>query len=86
MIGISGIFAIVGGNFLRDLGINASSWDSFQNNLTRDYFNKNIFNSDIYIMIGAFIAASIRLNFGLEQCKNFIFYIKAVFGGFFMGL
>ena len=86
MIGISGIFAIVGGNFLRDLGIHTNNWDSFNHTLTRDYFNKNIFNSDIYIMIGAFIAASIRLNFGLEQCKNFIFYIKAVFGGFFMGL
>jgi hypothetical protein len=86
MIGISGIFAIVGGNFLRDLGIHTNNWDSFNHTLARDYFNKNIFNSDIYIMIGAFIAASIRLNFGLEQCKNFIFYIKAVFGGFFMGL
>lgn len=86
MIGISGIFAIIGGNFLRDLGINTNSWDSFQNTLTRNYFNKNIFNSDIYIMIGAFIAASIKKNFGLEQCKTFIFYIKAVFGGFLMGI
>ena len=86
MIGISGIFAIIGGNFLRDLGINTNGWDSFQNTLTRNYFNKNIFNSDIYIMIGAFIAASIKKNFGLEQCKIIIFYIKAVFGGFLMGI
>ena len=86
MIGISGIFAIVGGNFLRDLTIQANTWDSFQGTLSRDYFNKNIFNSDIYIMIGAFIAASIKQNFGAEQCKNFIFYIKAILGGFLMGI
>ena len=86
MIGISGIFAVVGGNFLRDFGVDANSWDSFKGSLNRKYFDKNIFNSDIYIMIGAFIAASIKKNFGLEQCKNFIFYIKAVFGGFLMGL
>ena len=86
MIGISGIFAIVGGNFLRDFGIKVNEWDSFNGTLTRDYFNKNIFNSDIYIMIGAFIAASIKQNFGLEQCKNVIFYIKAIFGGFLMGI
>ena len=86
MIGISGIFAIVGGNFLRDLGINANNWDSFKDTLTRDYFNKNIFNSDIYIMIGAFIGVSIKQKFGLDQCKNFIFYIKAILGGFLMGI
>ena len=86
MIGISGIFAIVGGNFLRDLGINANNWDSFKDTLPRDYFNKNIFNSDIYIMIGAFIAVSIKQKFGLDQCKNFIFYIKAILGGFLMGI
>ena len=55
MIGISGIFAVVGGNFLRDFGVDANSWDSFKGSLNRKYFDKNIFNSDIYIMIGAFI-------------------------------
>ena len=86
MIGISGIFAVIGANFLRDFGIKANRWHSFNNTLNRDYFNKNIFNSDFYIMIGAFIAASVHKNFGLEQCKNIIFYIKAVLGGFLMGI
>ena len=86
MIGISGIFAVVGANFLRDLGINSKEWVSFNGKLSRNYFNQNFFNSDIYIMIGAFIAASIKQNFGAEQCKNFIFYIKAILGGFLMGL
>ena len=86
MIGISGIFAVVGGNFLKDLGIKVDNWDSFSPKLTRDYFNKNIFNSDIYIMIGAFIAVSIKQKFGTDQCKNFIFYIKAACGGFLMGI
>ena len=86
MIGISGIFAEVGGNFLKDLGLKVDSWDSFKPKLKRDYFNKNIFNSDIYIMIGAFIAISLKQKFGTDQCKNFIFYIKAACGGFLMGI
>ena len=86
MIGISGIFADFGGNFLKDLGLKVDRWDSFKPELKRDYFNKNIFNSDIYIMIGAFIAVSLKQKFGADQCKNVIFYIKAACGGFLMGI
>lgn len=87
-IGVMGIFAHIGAQFLRIFGAKPQEWDFFVRNggVVGNMLNSDIFVSDVSIMLGAAVAAIVRRNFGKNQEMSLGELVKGVFGGFMMGL
>ena len=86
MIGVMGTFAKIGANFLKIFGVHPSEWDFFiKNPLPKSMMYDHIFLSDIFIILGAFVAASIAKNFGTSQKKGLFEYLIGILGGLLMG-
>ncbi|EAY10488.1 YeeE/YedE family protein [Trichomonas vaginalis G3] len=87
MIGITIIFSQIGGSILKLCGVHVENWPFYKDYpLPNNFYNHPIFVSDIYLTISAFVAAQIKGDFGRHQKKGWIEYVKAVFGGFLMGI
>lgn len=87
MIGITIVFSQIGGSILKLFGVKVETWAFYQRYpLPTNFFDHPIFVSDIYLTIGAFVAATIKGDFGRHQQKGIIEYIKGVFGGILMGI
>lgn len=87
VIGVMGVFPLIGGQFLKWCGCKVSTWDYYKTHpLPSNFFDTDMFDSDIFIALGAFIASTIRRNFGHDQKKQWTEYVKGVFGGLLMGL
>lgn len=86
MIGVTGILPKVGGAILKVCGVKVDKWIYFQMSpLPKNFLDSNIFDSNIFIALGAFLASTIKGNFGKSQKHGVIEYIKGVFGGLLMG-
>lgn len=86
MIGVSGVFSTIGANFLKHFGVEVEKWKFFGKEPEQNYFKINIFNSDIYLFLGSFIVSAMNETFGKEQENTVFHYIRAVLGGFLMGI
>lgn len=87
VIGVMGVFPLIGGQFLKWCGCKVSTWDYYKTHpLPSNFFDTDMFDSDIFIALGAFVASSILRNFGHGQKKQWQEYVKGVFGGLLMGL
>lgn len=87
VIGVMGVFPLIGGQFLKWFGCKVSTWEYYKKNpLPSNFFDKDMFDSDIFIALGAFLASTILRNFGHGQKKQWQEYVKGVFGGLLMGL
>ena len=87
-IGVMGAFPLIGGQFLKWCGCHVDDWDYYKNGhpLPKNFMDSDIFLSDIFVILGAFLASTIRRNFGHGQKKTWDEYVKAVIGGLLMGL
>lgn len=86
MIGITGVLPKVGCAILKKCGVKVDNWVYFQQSpLPKNFLDVNIFDSNIFIALGAFLAATIKGNFGKGQKKGVVEYIRGVFGGLLMG-
>ncbi|OHT06501.1 YeeE/YedE family protein [Tritrichomonas foetus] len=84
-IGVMGIFPAIGGQVLKWFGAKVDKWDYFiARPLPKNFMDADIFVSDLFIIFGAFLASSIKRDFGI--LKPWPEYIKGIFGGFLMGL
>ena len=90
MIGVMGVFSIIGAYFLKLFGATPEKWDFFKSNydgkLPKNMFDVTIFNSDLLMAMGAFVAASIKGVFGKSQNKGAMEYVKGMIGGLLMGI
>lgn len=86
MIGVMGVFPIIGANILKLFGARPENWDYFKGGIPSNVLSLEIFDSDIFMALGAFIASSIKGNFGTDQCKGIGEYIKGIIGGLLMGI
>ena len=86
MIGVMGVFSIIGAYFLKLFGATPEKWDSFDGQLPKNMFDVTIFNSDLLMAMGAFVAASIKGVFGKSQNKGAMEYVKGMIGGLLMGM
>ena len=87
MIGVMGVFPKVGASILQWFGAHPEKWDYFQKNpLPHNYLDVDIFNSNIFMALGAFLASAILGNFGKSQKHGVWEYTKAVIGGLLMGI
>ena len=87
MIGVMGVFPKIGATICKYFGLNPNNWNYFKiyGPLPKNFLNNLIFNSDIFIILGAFLASTIKGNFGKSQKNSLIEFIKAIFGGLLMG-
>ena len=84
-IGVMGVFPLIGGQFLKWCGCDVDNWDYYKNSPIPSNIMKNdMFLSDVFIILGAFLAAAITNKFG--QLKPWPEYIEGIFGGLLMGL
>ena len=90
MIGVMGVFSIIGAYFLKLFGATPEKWDFFNiffdGQLPKNMFDVTIFNSDLLMAMGAFVAASIKGVFGKSQNKGAMEYVKGMIGGLLMGM
>lgn len=86
MIGIMGVFPKVGASILKLFGAHPEKWDYFGGKLPTNYLNLEIFDSNIFMALGAFLASAIKGNFGKSQKHGIIEYIKGIIGGLLMGI
>jgi len=87
MIGVMGTFAKIGAFICKWFGAKPSNWEFFKTHggLPASLMYDKIFLSDIYIILGAFLASTIARNFGKSQKKGWFEYFIGVFGGLLMG-
>ena len=85
-----GVFSIIGAYFLKLFGATPEKWDFFNiffdGQLPKNMFDVTIFNSDLLMAMGAFVAASIKGVFGKSQNKGAMEYVKGMIGGLLMGM
>ena len=86
MIGVMGVFSYIGAYFLKLFGATPEKWDFFNGPLPKNMFDVTIFNSDLLMAMGAFVAASIKGVFGKSQNKGAMEYVKGMIGGLLMGM
>ena len=86
MIGVMGVFSYIGAYFLKLFGATPEQWDFFNGKLPKNMFDVTIFNSDLLMAMGAFVAASIKGVFGKSQNKGAMEYVKGMIGGLLMGM
>lgn len=86
MIGVMGVFSTIGAYFLKLFGATPEQWDFFHEPLPKNMFDDPIFNSDLLMAMGAFVAASIKGVFGKSQNKGAMEYVKGMIGGLLMGM
>ena len=87
MIGVMGVFSFIGAYFLKLFGATPEQWDFFHRKpLPKNMFDVTIFNSDLLMAMGAFVAASIKGVFGKSQNKGAMEYVKGMIGGLLMGM
>ena len=86
MIGVMGVFSYIGAYFLKLFGATPEKWDFFDGQLPKNMFDETIFNSDLLMAMGAFVAASIKGVFGKSQNKGAMEYVKGMIGGLLMGM
>lgn len=87
MIGVMGVFSTIGAYFLKLFGATPEKWDFFgKKELPKNMFDDTIFNSDLLMAMGAFVAASIKGVFGKSQNKGTMEYVKGMIGGLLMGM
>ena len=88
MIGVMGVFSDIGAYFLKLFGATPEQWDFFvhEKPLPKNMFDVTIFNSDLLMAMGAFVAASIKGVFGKSQNKGAMEYVKGMIGGLLMGM
>ena len=86
MIGVMGVFSYIGAYFLKLFGATPEQWDFFNGPLPKNMFDVTIFNSDLLMAMGAFVAASIKGVFGKSQNKGAMEYVKGMIGGLLMGM
>ena len=87
MIGVMGVFSYIGAYFLKLFGATPEQWDFFHRKpLPKNMFDDPIFNSDLLMAMGAFVAASIKGVFGKSQNKGAMEYVKGMIGGLLMGM
>ena len=90
MIGVMGVFSYIGAYFLKLFGATPEKWDFikifFDGQLPKNMFDVTIFNSDLLMAMGAFVAASIKGVFGKSQNKGAMEYVKGMIGGLLMGM
>lgn len=88
MIGVMGVFPKIGMTVLRWCGVKVENWAYFKafGGLPNNYLNLEIFDSDIFMACGAFLASAIAGNFGKSQKNSIVEYTKGIFGGLLMGL
>ena len=81
-----GVFSYIGAYFLKLFGATPEKWDFFNGPLPKNMFDVTIFNSDLLMAMGAFVAASIKGVFGKSQNKGAMEYVKGMIGGLLMGM
>ena len=87
MLGISGVFTIIGANVCRLFGADLTKWAYFKGkNPETNPFKITILNSDIYIFFGSLLGSAIQGTFAKVQENKPYDYIKACIGGFLMGV
>ena len=86
MIGVMGVFAYIGAYFLKLFGATPEKWELFRDNFPKNMFDVTIFNSNLLMAMGAFVAASIKDVFGKSQNKGVEEYVKGIIGGLLMGI
>ena len=87
VIGVMGVFPLIGGTILKACGCKVSTWDYYKTHpLPTNFLDTDMFVSDAFIALGAFLASSILRNFGHGQKKEWMEYVKGVVGGLLMGL
>ena len=87
MIGISGAFGLFGATVCKFFGAEPDYWESFQPDGLTTYFLENkIFNNDMYIIFGAFIASSIKRNYASKEKLTIYDFVTSSLGGLLMGI
>ena len=87
-IGVMGVFAHIGAQFLKIFKVKPQNWDFFvlHGGLLSNMLDSDIFISDVSMILGSFLASIVKHNFGDTQENSIIEFIKGIFGGFLMGL
>jgi uncharacterized membrane protein YedE/YeeE len=86
MIGVTGVFPRIGALIIKIFGAHPEKWDYFGGNLPTNVFNLIVFDSNIFMGLGAFLASSIKGNFGKVQKNGILEFTKGIIGGFLMGI
>jgi len=88
MIGVMGVFPKIGGVVLKIFGKDVNQWKYFKDfgALPKSLLDLVIFNSDVFMALGAFLASTIARNFGTSQKNSVVEIIKGIIGGLLMGI
>jgi hypothetical protein len=85
--GVTGPFAMWGGQFLELIGINADSWRGFDGALAKyDFFKDLPSITDLGIVVGALVATLLAGQFKIKKIKSGKNVAAAVIGGLLMGI
>jgi uncharacterized membrane protein YedE/YeeE len=79
-------FVSVGCWVVKGCGGNPSSWKYWSGRQLLNPMKDNVFLSDISLLLGAFVAVSVMGKFGQQQEISAAHAIKAIIGGFAMGI
>ncbi|KAH0794534.1 YeeE/YedE family protein [Histomonas meleagridis] len=87
-IGVMGVFAYVGADFLKIFKVDPNSWEFFKSRggVPNNLMDTDIFISDCAIILGAFVASTLKKDFGCTQKNTIVEHVKGIFGGFLMGI
>jgi uncharacterized membrane protein YedE/YeeE len=86
-IGIMGPYSVIGGRVVEACGGHPENWKYWRDRLgLPNLMRTDIFVSDVFIILGAFIAASHWGKFGASQDTSFTSFGRGIVGGVLMGL
>jgi uncharacterized membrane protein YedE/YeeE len=85
-IGITGPYSVIGGRVVEACGGHPGKWQYWRERAgLPNLMRTDIFISDVFIILGAFIAASHWGKFGASQDNSFISLARGIVGGLLMG-
>jgi uncharacterized membrane protein YedE/YeeE len=85
-IGVIGAFTQIGCRFVELFGVDVAHWHYWAKSKLPNLLQSDMVLSDGFIAIGGFLAAAALKKFGTFQRNSVVHAIKAVVGGFLMGL